>query len=110
MQDIIKIDDVKEAFSLINKFLIKTPLVYSPEFSEITGNKIYFKLENFQLTHAFKIRGALNKIFNLNKAQKEKGVIAASSGNHALGVAYISKLLGVEANVVMPMKAPSTKI
>jgi threonine dehydratase len=95
---------------LAQKHLIRTPLVYSPEFSTASGNQVYFKLECFQRTHAFKARGALNKVASLSQAEKESGVIAASSGNHALGVAYASKLMGIQASVVMPVHAPATKV
>jgi threonine dehydratase len=110
MTETITIKDVESARTLVEQYLINTPLVYSPEFSEATGNQVYFKLENFQKTHAFKARGALNRISCLTKAERSRGVIAASSGNHALGVAFSSALLGIDATVVMPTRAPATKI
>lgn len=110
MTETITIEDVESARTLVKQYLITTPLVYSPEFSEATGNQVYFKLENFQKTHAFKARGALNRISCLSKAERSRGVIAASSGNHALGVAFSSALLGIDATVVMPTRAPTTKI
>ena len=110
MPAIITLQDVERARSLVRKHLVTTPLVHSPEFSEACGSAIYFKLESFQHTHAFKVRGALNKVASLSMAECQRGVIAASSGNHALGVAYASRLLGVEATVVMPTSAPPTKI
>jgi threonine dehydratase len=110
MLDTITLHDVESALSLVQKHLLRTPLVHSPEFSEVTGNDVYLKLESFQRTHAFKARGALNKLWRLSQAERERGVIAASSGNHALGVAYSSALLGIEATVVMPSGAPATKI
>jgi threonine dehydratase len=106
----LSIQDVENAYTLIRKNLIKTPLVFSPEFSEATGNEIYFKLENFQITHAFKSRGAINKVNSLTDFERKRGVIAASSGNHALGVAYASSLLDIQAYVVMPSRAPKSKI
>lgn len=102
--------DIQAARELVQRYLIRTPLVYSPEFSAASGNQVYFKLECFQRTHAFKARGALNKVAGLSPAEKERGVIAASSGNHALGVAYASQLLGIQASVVMPVRAPATKV
>jgi threonine dehydratase len=108
--DQITLDDVNTALALVQKHLITTPLVYSPEFSEAVGGEVYFKLESFQRTHAFKARGALNKVSSLSQTQRNRGVIAASSGNHALGVAFSSALLGVEATVVMPTRAPAPKI
>ena len=110
MPNTITIQDVESARLLVQKHLVTTPLVHSPEFSEAVGSDVYFKLESFQLTHAFKARGALYKVSSLTQAEKEKGVIAASSGNHALGVAFSSALLGIEATVVMPTGAPATKI
>jgi threonine dehydratase len=110
MTEKITLQDIQSARELVRQHLIRTPLVYSPELSAASGNQIYFKLECFQRTHAFKARGALNKVASLSPAEKSKGVIAASSGNHALGVAYASKLLGIQASVVMPVRAPATKI
>ena len=110
MTETISLQEIQAARALVQKRLIRTPLVYSPEFSAASGNQVYFKLECFQRTHAFKARGALNKVASLTPAEKEKGVIAASSGNHALGVAYASQLLGIQAAVVMPVRAPATKV
>ena len=110
MPESIDLRQIEEASGLVKKFLVKTPLVYSPEFSQASGNEVYFKLESFQRTHAFKARGALNQVAGLSEAERERGVIAASSGNHALGVAYASALLGIKAKVVMPLLAPLTKV
>ncbi len=106
----ITLSDILAARQLVQKHLIPTPLVYSPEFSQASGNQVYFKLESFQRTHAFKARGALNKVSSLSAAERSRGVMAASSGNHALGVAFASALLGIEATLVMPVRAPATKI
>ena len=110
MSTAITIQEIESALSLAQKYLIKTPLIYSPEFSEATGNEIYFKMESFQRTHAFKARGALNKVSSLSETERGRGVIAASSGNHALGVAYSSALFGIKATVVMPVSAPIPKV
>lgn len=110
MPEEITIKDIEAARRVVQKHLLATPLVYSPEFSKATGNQVYFKLEGFQHTHAFKARGALNKVASLSKAEQKRGVIAASSGNHALGVAFSSALLDIEATVVMPARAPAIKI
>jgi threonine dehydratase len=110
MPEEITIKDIEAARGVVQKHLLVTPLVYSPEFSKATGNHVYFKLEGFQHTHAFKARGALNKVASLSKAEQKRGVIAASSGNHALGVAFSSALLNIEATVVMPIRAPAIKI
>ena len=104
------LQDIEQALDLVRKHLIRTPVVYSPEFSEASGNEVFFKLESFQRTHAFKARGALNQVAGLSKVERERGVIAASSGNHALGVAYASALLGIDARVVMPLLTPAIKI
>ncbi|SHI01543.1 threonine ammonia-lyase [Clostridium grantii] len=87
-----------------------TPLLYSSTFSKLTGNNIYFKCENKQKTGSFKLRGAYNKIAELNCDERRKGVIASSAGNHAQGVAYAATSFGVEATVVMPLTAPLAKI
>lgn len=110
MPETTTLRDIEDALGLVKKYLIRTPVVYSPEFSEASGNEVFFKLESFQRTHAFKARGALNQVAGLSKAARERGVIAASSGNHALGVAYASALLGIDARVVMPRLAPAIKI
>lgn len=110
MPETTTIENIEAAVDLAKKYLIKTPLVYSPEFSEATGNDVYFKLESLQRTHAFKARGALNRVASLSSRQREHGVIAASSGNHALGVAYASSVMGGRATVVMPVGAPATKV
>ena len=87
-----------------------TPLLYSSTFSKLTGNNIYFKCENKQKTGSFKLRGAYNKIAELNCDERRKGVIASSAGNHAQGVAYAATSFGVEATVVMHLTAPLAKI
>lgn len=88
----------------------KTNLIYSEKFSEMYGNKIYIKPENLQKTGAFKIRGAYNKIAKMTKEKKDKGIISASAGNHAQGVAYSAFKLGVEATIVMPTTTPLIKV
>jgi threonine dehydratase len=101
--------EIDEARSIVDKYLISTPLIYSPEFSGATGNEVFFKLESLQRTHAFKVRGALNKLMHLTALDRQNGVIAASSGNHALGVSYSAALLGMDATVIMPVNAPDAK-
>lgn len=110
MIESITLQDVELARILVKKHLLATPIVYSPEFSQKSGNQVYFKLENFQRTHAFKARGALNRVASLSESERKRGVLAASSGNHALGVALSSNLLGIEATVVMPQHAPAIKV
>ncbi len=100
---------IEEAASILAPVIHATALEYSATFSDLTGMDVYLKQENFQKTGSFKIRGAYNKIYHLTPAEKEKGVIAASAGNHAQGVAYGASLLNTKATVVMPEGAPITK-
>jgi threonine dehydratase len=106
----LTLDDVLYAAKRINGICVKTKLIYSNEFSEESGNEVYIKPENLQITGAFKLRGALNKISKLSKEQKEKGLIASSAGNHAQGVAYSAKKLGINATIVMPETTPFIKV
>jgi threonine dehydratase len=87
-----------------------TPTALSPHLSDVSGGEVFLKLENQQLTGSFKPRGALNKMFQLSEDQRAKGVVAASTGNHAQGVGYASKMLGVEAAIVVPGNTPRVKI
>lgn len=104
------IQDIKEAKMMIRYYVRKTPLIQSMFLSnDITGGDVYLKLENMQFTGSFKYRGALNKILHLTEEQKEKGIITASAGNHAQGLALTGKLLGIKATVIMPEEAPIAK-
>ena len=94
----------------LKSMLLPTHLIYSPLFSEESGNKIYIKPENLQKTGAFKIRGAYNKILKLTEEEKKRGVIASSAGNHAQGVAYAARELGIKAVIVMPKTTPLIKV
>ena len=94
----------------LKNVLLPTPLIYSPIFSEESGNNIYIKPENLQKTGAFKIRGAYNKMLKLTEAEKQRGVIASSAGNHAQGVAYAACELGIKAVIVMPKTTPLIKV
>lgn len=87
-----------------------TPLYYSTSFSEMSGSTVYLKLENMQKTGSFKIRGAYNKVMSLGPAERAHGVIAASAGNHAQGVAYAAARAGLTCTIVMPSGAPISKI
>lgn len=89
---------------------IKTPLELAKKLSASTGHQVYLKREDMQPVHSFKIRGAYNKIVRLTDAEKQAGVIAASAGNHAQGVAYSAKKLGLSALIVMPKTTPAIKI
>ncbi|MGL5820506.1 MAG: threonine ammonia-lyase [Sarcina sp.] len=102
-----KITNVREK---IKDKIIKTPLIYSKSFSELSGNDIYIKCENLQITGAYKLRGALNKILSLSEDEKMKGVICSSAGNHAQGIAYASSLYNINSTIVMPKSTPLLKI
>ena len=108
--DELTLEKFEEASELVKHVTLETKLVYSEYFSSQTGNKIYFKPENMQYTGAYKIRGAYYKIHTLSKEEREKGLITASAGNHAQGVAYAAKLAGVKAVVVMPTTTPLMKV
>lgn len=106
----VTLSDIRSARRRINSGIIKSPCPESIPLSEITGANIVCKLDNFQRTGSFKERGARNALLKLSAAQKKKGVIAASAGNHALGLAYHGKLLEIPVTVVMPDYAPLIKI
>lgn len=101
---------VQGARENIKDVVLKTPLLYSPIFSNLSGNQVYLKCENLQITGAYKIRGALNKIRSLSDEEKEKGVVCSSAGNHAQGVAYAATLSHVESTIVMPETTPYLKV
>lgn len=108
--DLVNIHDIEEAKSIVSKYARRTPLVQSMFLSRnVVGGDVYLKLENMQLTGSFKFRGANNKINHLTDEEKKRGVITASAGNHAQGVALTGKLLDIETTVVMPDEAPQMK-
>jgi len=106
----ITLSDIQSALSRIRDSVYLSPCARSENFSLITGNSVFLKLDNLQKTGAFKERGALNKLLTLNDQQKALGVIAASAGNHAQGVAYHAGRLGIGARIVMPLTTPLTKV
>jgi len=106
----ISLKDIEQASQNLKKILRPTDLVYSDYLSQISGAKVYLKPENLQVTGAYKIRGAYNKISQLTEKQKKKGLIAASAGNHAQGVAFAAKKNGVSATIVMPVSTPLIKV
>lgn len=108
--DRITLADVKQAHHAMYDVIHHTPLDQSTTFSQMAGYDVYLKLENLQKTGSFKIRGAYNKIYSLEAEEKAKGVIAASAGNHAQGVAYAARMAGIKATIVMPEVAPLAKI
>jgi len=100
----------EEASEKVKEVTLETKLVYSDYFSKATGNKIYLKPENMQFTGAYKVRGAYYKMSTLTDEERQKGIITASAGNHAQGVAYAAKCYGVKATIVMPTTTPLIKV
>jgi threonine dehydratase len=105
----VTLGDVYEARKRMGLWVRRTPFEHSPLLSELTGGDVYLKLENRQLTGSFKIRGASNRIALLTPDERRRGVVAASSGNHAQGVAYAARQLGVKAAIVVPGNTPKVK-
>ena len=110
MMEKLSLDKFEEAYERVQEVVLPTNLVQSDFFSQMTGNKVYFKPENLQLTGAYKIRGAYYKISTLSDEEKAKGLITASAGNHAQGVAYAARKFGAPAIVVMPTTTPLLKV
>ena len=106
----LTLEKFEEASEVVKKVAIETKLLYSQYFSEQTGNKVYLKPENMQVTGAYKIRGAYYKISTLTDEERAKGLITASAGNHAQGVAYAAKAYGAKAVIVMPTTTPLMKV
>jgi threonine dehydratase len=104
------IDDIRAAAERINGAVIRTPMLVSRTLSEIIGAEVWLKFENLQFTAAYKERGALNKLLQLNEEERARGVIAASAGNHSQAVAYHAKRLGIPATIVMPANTPVMKV
>jgi threonine dehydratase len=107
---LLTVADIEKARARIKDLIYVSPCAHSETFSQLTGNKVYFKLENLQMTGSFKERGAANKIALLTVQERERGVIAASAGNHAQGVAYHATRQGLRSTVVMPAAAPLFKV
>ena len=108
--DLLTLDDVRAAARRIEGAVVKTPMMHSITLSEITGADIWLKFENLQFTAAYKERGALNALLQLTEEQRNKGVIAASAGNHSQGLSYHGRRLGVPVTIVMPSTTPSVKV
>ncbi|KRB82554.1 threonine dehydratase [Sphingomonas sp. Root710] len=106
----VTIDDIRAAHARISPSIVRTPVLKSRTLSEITGANIWLKFENLQFTAAYKERGALNKLLLLTDEQRARGVIAASAGNHAQGLAYHGKRLGIPVTIVMPKMTPTVKV
>ncbi len=106
----VTLEDIKRAAETIKGSVVETPFLKSQTLSSITGADVYLKFENLQFTAAFKERGALNKMAHLNDAEKAKGVVAMSAGNHAQAVAYHAQKMGIPATIVMPANTPFVKV
>ena len=106
----INLADVKAALDRVRQSIYLSPCTISATFSQLTGNTIYLKLDNLQRTGAFKERGALNKLLTLTREERDQGVIAASAGNHAQGLAYHAGKRGIHAQICMPLTTPLIKV
>jgi len=106
----MELSDVREAYDRIKGNTVKTPVMTSTTIDSMTNCHVYFKCENFQRVGAFKFRGAFNTVSQLTAAERKKGVITHSSGNHAQALALAAKMLGVKATIVMPKNSPNVKV
>ena len=106
----LNIDTIKEARERIGRRIHRTPVITSRQFNEVSGKEVFFKCENLQRAGAFKIRGATNKIQSLTPEEKQRGIVAFSSGNHAQAVAVAGREAGVRVLVAMPDDAPAAKV
>jgi threonine dehydratase len=106
----VSITDVRDAAQRIMGSVVRTPTLVSKTLSDLTGATVYLKFENLQFTAAYKERGALNTLLQLDEAARSKGVIAASAGNHAQGLAYHATRLGIPSTIVMPVNTPTIKV
>lgn len=109
-KEMLTLEAFEEASEAVKKVTLETKLIYSDFYSKLTSNKVYFKPENMQLTGAYKLRGAYYKISTLSDEERAKGLITASAGNHAQGVAYAAKAYGAKATIVMPTTTPLIKV
>jgi threonine dehydratase len=103
-------DDIQAARERISDQIYLSPFPYSETISRMTGNRVFFKLENLQMTGSFKERGALNRLLTLSPTERQGGVIAASAGNHGMAIAFHSQRLDIAATIVMPLRAPLIKV
>ena len=106
----LTLEKFEEAAEVVKRVTQETKLVYSDFYSNQTGNKIYLKPENMQFTGAYKLRGAYYKLSTLTEEERSRGLITASAGNHAQGVAYAAKCYGAKAVIVMPTTTPLIKV
>jgi len=106
----LDLKSIEKAYKRVEEVAYRTPFSYTPILSEMSGFEVYLKKENLQRTGAFKLRGAFNKIALLAEEGQKGGVVAASAGNHAQGVAFSAKYFGIDATIIMPESTPLTKI
>lgn len=106
----VSLKDIKAASERLAQYVKHTPILRAEKLDETLGCEVYFKPECLQKTGSFKIRGATNKILTLTEEERARGIIASSSGNHAQGVAFAAKLLGIKATIVLPTNAPQVKV
>lgn len=106
----IQLTDIWQARNNIQHIIKKTPMDVSPLLSDMIGGEVFLKAECLQTTGSFKLRGAANKMMSLTEEQRQRGVVTASAGNHAQGVGYVSRLLGIDATIVIPENGSKTKI
>ena len=106
----VTIADIEAARRVIKGAVLRTPMLPAPRLSALTGADVYVKYENLQVTNSFKDRGALVKLASLSEAERKRGVIAMSAGNHAQAVAYHAARLGIPATIVMPVTTPFVKV
>ena len=109
-EEMLTLEKFEEASEIVKKVTLETKLVYSDYFSAQTGNRVYLKPENLQFTGAYKLRGAYYKMSTLTDEERAKGLITASAGNHAQGVAYAAQASGVASTIVMPTTTPLVKV
>lgn len=109
-EEMLTLEKFEEACEVVKRVTLETKLVYSDYFSAQTGNRVYLKPENMQFTGAYKVRGAYYKMSTLSDEERSKGLITASAGNHAQGVAYAAKCYGAKATIVMPTTTPLMKV
>jgi threonine dehydratase len=106
----IRLSDIEDAQTILDGRILRTPMLPAPKLSALTGADVFVKYENLQVTNSFKERGALNKLASLTDADRARGVIAMSAGNHAQAVAYHAAKLGIAATIVMPVTTPAVKV
>ena len=107
---VLQVDDIRAAALRLQGQVVETPCLHSRTLSALCGCEVFLKFENHQFTASFKERGALNKLLSLDQAERARGVIAMSAGNHAQGVAFHAARLGVRAVIVMPRGTPNSKV